>query len=148
MHIDCYFQSLFIDDDAPILSKRVGDERAASCYPFRSLSESVIAANGSDAPVETPDVLKGIQLAVTRQSVSEDAGMNPEECLTVKQAIDSFTVCGARIFSAEDRFGVLAEGYYADFAVLDTPIENTETESIRSIPVMMTVMNGETVFER
>ena len=148
MHIDCYFQSLFIDDDAPILPKRVGAERAVSCYPFKSLSESVIAANGSDAPVETPDVLKGIQLAVTRKSVSEDAAMNPKECLSVKQAIDSYTVCGARIFSAEDRFGVLAEGYYADFAVLDTPIERAEIESIRNIPVMMTVMNGETVFER
>ena len=148
MHIDCYFQSLFIDDDAPILLKRVGEKRAASCYPFRTLFESVIAANGSDAPVETPDVLKGIQLAVTRRSVSDDASMNPDECMDVNQAIDSYTVAGARAFSAEDRFGVLKEGCYADFAVLEQQIETCPKDAIRNIPVLMTVMNGETVFER
>jgi predicted amidohydrolase YtcJ len=112
------------------------------------LSEQVCASNGSDAPVETPDVLKGIQLAMTRCSVSSDASMNPNECLTAEQAIDSYTICGARNFFAEDRYGSLREGNYADFAVLEQPIETCPTESVRDIRILMTVMNGETVFER
>ena len=148
LNISCYFQSLFIDDDAPILTQRVGVKRAESCYPFRTLSEQVCASNGSDAPVETPDVLKGIQLAMTRCSVSSDASMNPKECLTAEQAIDSYTICGARNFFAEDRYGSLSEGSYADFAVLERPVETCPTESVRDIRILMTVMNGETVFER
>ncbi len=147
LNLSCYFQSLFIDDDAPILSERVGAERAASCYPFRTLSECVIASNGSDAPVEIPDVRKGIRLAMTRRSMSADAAMNPAECMSAVQAIDSYTVCGAKNFFAEDRYGTLSEGSYADFAVLDRPIADCPAEEITSIRILMTVMNGETVAE-
>ncbi len=147
MNIDCYFQSLFIDDDAPIVVKRVGERRAASSYPFRTLVEHVCACNGSDAPVETPDVLKGIQLAVTRRSITDEGVMNPNQCMTVEEAIQSYTINGARAFAAEDRYGCLKEGYYADFAVLDQPIIETDPEHIKDIGIRMTVMNGETVYE-
>ncbi len=77
--LNAYFQSLFIDPDAKILKERVGEARAAESYPFKTLSEHTVASNGSDAPVEIPDVLKGIELAVTRTSLDGSASMNPDE---------------------------------------------------------------------
>ena len=149
LNLNCYFQSLFIDDDAPILERRVGKQRAASSYPFRSLYESVTASNGSDAPVEQPDVMKGIRLAMTRESIScQGYAMNKDESLTLDQAIDSYTISGAKAFFADDRIGALREGYYADFAVLETSPETCPAEKVSDIRIMMTVMNGETVYER
>ena len=148
LNLCCYFQSLFIDPDAKILEARVGNKRAESCYPFRTLSEHVIACNGSDAPVETPDVMKGLQMAVTRRSLDGTAAMNPSECMDLSQAMRSYTLSGAEAFFASDRIGSLEEGKYADFAVLDRDITKLSAEEIHTAKVMMTVMNGETVFEK
>ena len=148
MNLCCYFQSLFIDTDAPILESRVGKERAETSYPFGTLFHNVIAANGSDAPVETPDVLKGIELAVTRTTLDGKASMNPAECLSVDEAIESYTAAGARAFFADDRYGAIKEDLYADFAVLDRDITAIDPHTIHETKVLMTVMNGETVFER
>ena len=43
-----------------------------------------------------------------------------------------------------DRIGALQENYYADFVVLDQDL--LTCEDIEKTKVMMTVMNGETVF--
>ena len=147
MKLNAYFQSLFIDSDARILNERVGRQRAESSYPFRTLAEHVCASNGSDAPVEVPDVLKGIELAVTRRSLDGSACMNPEECMSVDQAIESYTVNGARAFGMEDRIGRIAPGCFADFAVIDQNLTRMDPEKIHTAKVIMTVMNGETVFE-
>ena len=74
--------------------------------------------------------------------------MNKDESLTLDQAIDSYTISGAKAFFADDRIGALREGYYADFAVLETSPETCPAEKVSDIRIMMTVMNGETVYER
>ena len=145
--LNAYFQSLFIDPDAKILKDRVGEARAAESYPFKTLFEHTTASNGSDAPVEIPDVLKGIELAVRRTSLDGSASMNPDECLSVDQAIESYTENGARAFGLEDRVGFIREGYLADFAVIDHDLTALKPEAIHTAKVIMTVMDGETVFE-
>lgn len=142
----CYFQSLFIDSDAKILKQRVGEKRAASSYPFRTLYEGTLACNGSDAPVETPDPLKGIQLAVTRTSLDGRASMNPKECMSVEEALTSYTEKGPEAFFSEHT-GKLETGYHADFAVLEKNILNIPAETISQVRVLMTVLGGEEVYE-
>ena len=92
-------------------------------------------------------MLKGIELAVTRTSLDGSASMNPDECLSVDQAIASYTENGARAFGLEDRVGFIREGYLADFAVIDHDITAMKPEEIHTAKVIMTVMDGETVFE-
>lgn len=140
--LSCYFQSIFIDSDASILEDRVGEELAQTSYPFKTLYENTIASNGSDSPVEMPNALYGIELAVTR------SGMNQNECLSVEQAIDSYTEAGAKQLFMEDKIGKIQEGYYADFVVLDTDITKCEPSKIHEAKVMMTIMNGNEVYTR
>lgn len=144
----CYFQSLFIDSDAGILNEKVDPELARTSYPYKTLCQGTSACNGSDAPVELPDALKGIQLAVTRTSLIDGTKMNKDECLSVGEAIDSYTKNGAKVLFMDDRIGRIAMGYYADFVVLDSDIRKMNPEDIHNTKVMMTVMNGRTVFER
>ncbi len=140
--LSCYFQSIFIKEDAKILEERVGKELSQTSYPYKTLFENTLASNGSDAPVEIPNALYGIELAVTRK------GMNQDECLTIDQAISSYTEKGAEQLFMNDRIGSIKEGYYADLVVLDKDITMIPTNEIHTTKVMMTIMNGEVVFER
>ncbi len=140
--LSCYFQSIFIDADAKILEDRVGKDLAETSYPYKTLFENTLASNGSDAPVELPNALYGIELAVSRKGMSQD------ECLTIHQAIDSYTIKGAEQLFMNDRIGKIEEGYYADIVVLDKDLTTIPTSEVHDTKVMMTIMNGEVVFER
>ena len=147
-HLSCYIQTLFIDYDSSILKDRAGSLLARSSYPFRTLYEGTLTSNGSDAPVETPDPIRGIQLAVTRRSFDGKHEMEQSECLSVDQAIRSYTCRGAEQLFMEDRLGCIREGYYADFAVIDRDIRECEPQDISKASVVCTYMNGEKVFEK
>ena len=146
MNLDCYFQSLFVDDDAQILPQRV-DEKLAECsYPYRTLFHHVLAGNGSDAPVTIPDALRGIYLAVTRRSTTTGDTMNPAECLTVDEAIASYTVNGAKRMGREDELGEIKAGMLADFTVMDKNLTKIPVEEILSTKILMTVSGGRIVY--
>ncbi len=143
----CYIQSQFIGSDAPVLNGRVGAARAETSYPFRSLYEGTLCSNGSDAPVEMPDPFSGIYFAVTR-TADDGSTMNKDECMSIEQALDTYIGSAyAQIFENE-RLGKMETGYLADFAVIDRNLLKTDISAIREARVMMTVVNGNTVFER
>ncbi len=75
---------------------------------------------GSDSPVETLDPLWGIYCAVTRQDAQgwPEGGWNPQERLTVDQAVYLYTRGGAYQSFEENIKGMIAPGYLADLAVL------------------------------
>jgi hypothetical protein len=61
-------QPMFIHSDMPYLARRIGHERMADTYPFRSMLDAGIPlAASSDSPVETSSVLAAIECAVTRE---------------------------------------------------------------------------------
>jgi predicted amidohydrolase YtcJ len=141
MHLSCYVQSLFEEDDAKMLTERIDAKRSETCYPFTTLLHSTLTSNGSDAPVCMPNVLHGISLAV-------NGVQGIQEKMSAEEALQSYTVNGAQQLFMQDVIGRIAEGYYADFAVLDQDILTCSPEQIDQTKVMMTVMNGETVFEK
>lgn len=145
MHLDAYFQSLFIEDDASILKTKVIPETANTSYPFASLYHSVLAGNGSDAPVTEPDVMKSIALAVSRRS-SAGVYLRPEEALTVSEALSSWCENGVRMLGWEEETGAIEAGRLADFAVLDQDIEQLPPEEIVKRKVLMTVVGGKVVY--
>ena len=60
------------------------------------MKNGVSVSNGSDCPVELPDVMAGIQCAVTRKNLDGDLGPYlPEEAFTVQEALDSYTKASA-----------------------------------------------------
>jgi predicted amidohydrolase YtcJ len=148
MKLSCYIQPQFIDADAEFLESRVGKSRAQGSYPFRSLFEGTLTSGGSDAPVEMPDPLAAIRMAVTRTSMHSEASMNKDECLSVDQAIELMCDKGYEQLFMNDRFGKIAKGYTADFTVIDQDIRTLRPEEITDAKIMMTVVDGRTVFER
>ena len=87
---------------------RLGAERADKQYRIRSIQESgAPLAFGSDWPVSSGAPLKGISVAVSRQTdVGEPAGgWTPDEILPIERALSAYTAGVAYQAFAEGRLG-------------------------------------------
>ena len=146
LHI--YAQSIFLDYDNHIVEQRVGKELASTSYNWKTLMDNgLTVSNGSDAPVEIPDALKGIECAVTRTSIDGTGPYLPDQAFSVKEAIDSFTINSAKASFEEDYKGLIKEGYLADFVILDEDPFTIDKSSIHKIKVLKTYLNGKCVYE-
>ncbi len=144
-----YAQSIFLDYDTRIVEDRVGPALAATSYCWKTLlSGGVSVSNGSDCPVERPDVLAGIQCAVTRKSLAGGKPYLEEQAFTVQEALDSFTIRGAEASFEENLKGRIAPGMLADFVILGANPFAVPPEKIASIPVMATYLGGREVYRR
>ncbi len=145
MHV--YAQSVFLDYDNHIVESRVGKALAATSYSWKTLMDlGVTVSNGSDCPVELPDVMRGIECAVTRTSLDGTGPYLPEQAFTVREALDSFTVQGAYASFEEDVKGRIAPGYLADFTVLQQDPFEVPPEELHKIRVLSCFLGGEKVY--
>ncbi|MBQ1341941.1 MAG: amidohydrolase family protein, partial [Erysipelotrichaceae bacterium] len=144
-----YAQYIFLDYDNHIVEQRAGKQLAQSSYSWKNLmNKGVTVSNGSDAPVEMPDVMRGIECAVTRCSLDKTGPYLPEEAFTVKEAIDSFTKYGAAASFEENVKGRIKENYYADFVILDKNPFEEDKFSLHDIKILKTFVNGKCVYDR
>ena len=145
MHV--YAQSIFLDYDNHIVNKVLTPELAASSYSWKTLiQKGVSVSNGSDCPVELPDVMEGIQCAVTRCSLDGTGPYLPGEAFTVQEALDSFTIRSAEGSFEESSKGRIADGYLADFVVLGADPFETAPTDIHRIPVLASYLGGRCVY--
>lgn len=129
-------------------------------YPVAQLQAlGAVLAAGSDAPVDTrdPRPFVNIQLAVTRAASgpsvdADEAGrvLNPAGRISIRDALDAYTINGARLFGHEDETGSLEAGKYADLIVIDRDVialaESGQAEAIGDARVLHTLFRGEEVY--
>ncbi|KID87190.1 amidohydrolase 3 [Metarhizium guizhouense ARSEF 977] len=134
---------------------RLGPERTDNeAYRMRSLLD-INPMLGSDFPVEPPNPFHGIYAAVARKNPGTGLGVNgshqgwhTDEALSLDQALWGFT--GATAYGAflEGRAGLIKEGAFADWLVLDEPIESLDIEKLRTLQVRETWVAGKKVYAR
>lgn len=118
-------------------------ELLKTSYSWKTLiSKGVSVSNGSDCPVEDPDCLKGIQLAVTRKSLDGTGPYLPKEAFSVEEAVDSFTIRSAEASFEENIKGSIKEGQLADFVILNGNPFKVEPKDIRKIKVAAAYLGG------
>ena len=130
---------------------RLGPTRAAGAYAWRSLLETgVVIPNGTDFPVEAVNPMIRFHSAVTRQDANgwPAGGWFPAQRMTREEALRSLTIWPAYAGFMEGVAGSLTPGKYADFTVLDQDLMTVAPERILGIQVLMTVLGGETVYQR
>lgn len=143
-----YIQPIFIDSDMEIAEKRVGSKRLDKTYAWKTMREMGIrTAGGSDAPVESFDILENIYSAVTRKNREgrPEEGWLPEEKLSVEEAVRLFTTEAAYAAFEEDIKGSIEEGKLADMVVLDKDIFEIDPDETKDVGIVYTIMNGEIV---
>lgn len=129
----------------------IGDERMKRFSPIRDALESgAIVVTGSDWPVvPIPNPWLAIETAMTRQAPGgSSATVGVAEAITLKQAIDLFTINAARALGVESQRGTLESGKAADFVVLDKDPFNIPVTDIHTVQVLSTYIDGEEVFHR
>ena len=138
-------------DDGRWADKVIGPERAKTTYAFRSLLDAgARVAFGSDWFVAPPTPLEGIYAAVTRRTLDDKrpGGWVPEQKITVEEALRAYTSGAAYAEFMEREKGTLERGKLADFVLIDRDLTRVPPETIRDAKVTMTVVGGQTVFER
>ncbi|MEV0679380.1 amidohydrolase [Actinosynnema sp. NPDC050436] len=127
-------------------------DRASRMQPNRSLLDSgALVAGGSDWPVsESPNAWEGIQGLVTRQDPAgaHPGALWPEQAITLAEAVEAFTLSGARAMGVDDVTGSLTPGKSADFVVLDRNPFDSPVEELYRTAVLETWFAGRQVFKR
>jgi len=126
-------------------------ERTRFAFPFRSLADrGVIISGGSDWGVGVYNPFIGLDILVNHRFGPEEGGqvLNPDECLSVLQAIRVYTYNGAYTAFDERERGSLEEGKLADLALLSDDILSIPPTRIRDLQVDQTYVDGQLVYER
>lgn len=152
-----YIQPVFIHEDARIAAARVGAKKALSSYAFKTLRDSGVRIPiGTDCPVESFDPFPNLFCAVTRSTlpvISKDnekppaISLNPDEALTMSEAVSAYTADSAYASFDEHNKGLLKPGQYADLIMLSRNIFCLKPEELLKTEVVMTVLGGKIIYE-
>ena len=122
------------------------DESDLASYAWASMRRAGVRVTfGSDAPVEDPNPWHGIFAATTRQRQDRtpSGGWQPNERLSLDDALDAYTVAPAYASYEEHLKGRLRPGLLADFIALETDPYTDAEVPIHATKVCMTVVGGQ-----
>lgn len=129
----------------------LGPDREYMAYAVRSLCKNgATVAFGTDFPVEHINPLRVIYAAVAREleEGGPTGGYQPQEKISVEQAIRAYTWNSAYAEFAERQKGTLAPGKYADLLVLSRDLTHITPREILETEVLLTMVGGRTVYEK
>ena len=132
-------QSAFIgwkQEPDSYLEEILGAERTSKLNPIRTFADNgIVVSLGSDAPCTDPDPIQWIHRAVNHS--------NPDERISVQQALRMATYNGAYATFDEKERGSLEAGKVADMVILsDNPYE-VDPEKLKNIKVKELILSGE-----
>ena len=121
---------------------------AASGFQFRSMVEAGLepAASTDMTGIYLGNItpLKAMAACVTRES---DAGVfEPEQALTVEQALRMWTTWAAASMGEAEVKGSIAPGKYADMTVFTDDLFAIPQERIKDANIAMTIVGGDVVY--
>ncbi|MCU1639695.1 MAG: hypothetical protein JWL94_2342 [Microbacteriaceae bacterium] len=139
----------FIGDFVPLL---LGSPGTTGRIPTKTILEEGVTpvfssdvALGAEAGGSSP--LFNIWCAVARRSYW-DLHVEPEEAITVAQALRLYTIEGARALGMQDRIGSIEVGKLADVVILDRDPRAVPIDELPSIEVEKVFVGGKVAFER
>lgn len=124
----------------------VGKERERYLWAYNSIKKNGgVLAFGTDYPTAGINPLMTIYRAVTRlfDDNSPDGGWNPEEKLTLFDAVRAYTYGGAYKTGREGELGTIEKGKLADFTIFDENIFEVTFEDIPKVKIYGTMCDGD-----
>jgi predicted amidohydrolase YtcJ len=128
----------------------IGEDRTLAAWPTASIAAAhsrLAFATGWPAASLSP--LAAIDAAVNRSDeTAPEEIWNAAESISLKRAIDAFTLAPAYASFDEQRKGSLKPGMLADLVVLSTDIFAAPASRISSATVAATIFDGKIVYRR
>jgi len=122
-------------------------------YPAASVFKAGgILVAGSDAPVEErdPRPMLNLEKAVTRQNEVIGRTYNSDERISVRDALDAYTIKGAEMLGQATLTGSLEVGKKADFVIIDQDLLHLEATSnshkISDTKILATWFDGKEIY--
>ncbi len=136
-------QAVHCTSDAAMAVARLGDERCATAYPWKSLrSRGLPILGGSDFPIESADPMAGLRAFTDRTPQGASGPWHGEQRISREEAVDAYTAWAPLGIPGTHRRGALAPGNDADIVVLDSdPFENPDAR------VLLTIVGGAIVYD-
>ena len=137
-------------DDGRWAVKRIGPERIKTTYAFRTfLDRGVRLAFGTDWSVAPLDPMQTIYAAATRATLDgkNPGGWVPEQKITVKEAVEAYTLGSAYAEFQEKDKGSITPGKLADLVILSDDIFSIDPRAIRDVKVTTTLVGGRVVWQ-
>ncbi|MDD2301184.1 MAG: amidohydrolase [Eubacteriales bacterium] len=131
------------------MEQRVGKERAKYAHRIATLRDmGFILTGSSDAPVESISPWPGIYAAATRQDLDgrPEGGWNPEEKISLYEAVCMFSKNIPYAICQEDLTGTLTCGKFADMIVIDRDVFERPVEDVLHVKVLKTYLAGQEVY--
>jgi predicted amidohydrolase YtcJ len=133
----------------PDIAKAIGPERMKRWTPVKDAIDSgALVVPGSDwSVVPSVNPWIAIETLVTRQKPGGGGDtLGAAEKITLRQAIDMFTVNSARAMGDRNQAGTLERGMLADLVVLDRNPFKIPITQVHDTKVKMAMINGEIVY--
>jgi predicted amidohydrolase YtcJ len=128
----------------------IGPERFERYKPLReTIDFGALPLEGSDWPVSySANPWIAIETLVTREKPGGGGEkLAPSQMITLKEAIDIYTVNGARQFGHANTLGQIKPGYIADLVVIDRNIFKVPITQVHDTKAVMTFIDGKLVYE-
>lgn len=128
--------------------KTLGEKRAKCAYMHRALLDSgATLAFGTDNPCTPYNPFENIHYAVTRCDFEgKPLTHNPEQAVTLAEAIRAYTYGSACAVLAIDMIGTLTAGKYADLVVVDGAVFGENSNELLKRKPILTMSAGKIVY--
>ena len=150
MGVIAAMQPVHCTSDMDWAGERLGEERLAGAYAWRSLLDTgAHVCSGTDFPVERVSALAGLYASRTRMHADGTplGGWQPQEKLDGRTALELYTAGSAYAAFMEDELGRIKPGFRADLTVVDGDPVAGEVSALLTMQVLMTVVDGRVVYE-
>ncbi|HXZ73275.1 MAG TPA: amidohydrolase, partial [Streptosporangiaceae bacterium] len=130
--------------------RNLGPDRASRGFSWGNVERAGgRLAFGSDWPVVTSDVMRGLYCAVTRRTRDgwPPGGWLPEQAVPVESALRHYTIDAAYSMGQEAETGSLTVGKRADLVVLSQDVLSGDPSRILETKVLLTLIDGRAVHE-
>lgn len=144
-------QIIQVHTDRSMAPVHVGSDRISHCYAYKKIhTAGVVMTCGSDAPVENPNPWLGIWAAVNVADVSGKMlmGRNASDRLTLEEALEIYTVNSWKALRKENAFGLIKEGYRADFTVVHGDPFEMDPLKLYTVEHLATFVDGACTWKR
>ena len=121
-------QPCFLEDDLVVLDKYVQNPVATMSYDFNKVFQgnNNLVSFSTDAPVCSLNPWTNLYYAINANLIGEQKNQN--KAFDIYDAIKCYTENSAYSFFKENELGKIAEGYLADFIVLNQDIFSLEND--------------------
>ena len=150
LHVIASVQPYHAIDDGRWAEGRIGHDRATRTYAFRTfLDHGVRLALGTDWNVAPLNPMLTLYAATTRATLDgkNPQGWFPEQKLTIKEAIEAYTMGSAYAEFQENEKGSITVGKLADMVLLSDDVLSIDPAKIREIKVLKTWVGGKMTYD-